>query len=72
MTLGVGEFAGRVAESDDGFFKMKLKPISAYNTQLHHNHIEQLPIVHENVDVDTNFKSIQQEITQLTSAYRHT
>ena len=69
MTLKVGEFAGRVADSGKGFFKMQLQPIDAYDHQLHHKHFKPLPIVHEHVDTSSHFKRIQQEITQLVSLY---
>ena len=69
MALAVGEFAGRVADSGQGFFKMKLQPIDAYNPQLHHKHFKPLPVVHEHVDTSSHFTRIQQEISQLVSQY---
>lgn len=71
MTLGVGEFAGRVADSGEGFFKIKLQPISAYDSELRYENLEPLPVVHQNVDIDNNFNQIKQEITNLIDVYSH-
>ena len=71
MTMGVGEFAGRVADSGEGFFKIKLKPIRHYDAPLRYEHLKPLPVLHQNVDIERNFKQIKQEINNLIGLYSH-
>ena len=71
MTLGVGEFAGRVADSGEGFFKIKLQPIRHYHAHLRYEHLKPLPVIHQNVDIERNFNQIKQEINNLIGLYRH-
>ena len=71
MTLGVGEFAGRVADSGEGFFKIKLQPIRHYGAHLRYEHLKPLPVIHQNVDIDRNFNQIKQKINNLIGLYRH-
>ena len=71
MTLPVGEFAGRVADSGEGFFKMKLKPISAYDSALRAENLKPLPVVHQDVDIVRNFNQIKQDVKNLVGVYSH-
>lgn len=71
MTLGVGEFAGRVANSGEGFFKIKLQPISAYDSDLRAENLKPLPVIHQDVNIDSNFNQIKQDIMNLIGLYSH-
>lgn len=67
MSLKVGEFAGQVAESGRGFFKMQLQPIKAYAQ--HYKEFKPLPELYEEVDVAACFARIQKETADLASQY---
>lgn len=69
MSLKVGEFAGQVAESGRGFFKMQLQPIKAYAQQLNYKEFKPLPELYEEVDVAACFARIQKETADLASQY---
>jgi hypothetical protein len=69
MSLGVGEFVGKVADSGEGFFRMRLQPIGTYDKKLHHEYFKSLPEVHAHVDTAENFYRVQRDITQLVSQY---
>lgn len=70
MTLGVGEFVGRVAERGEGFFKTKLRSIRAYDSSLHHEQLLPLPVVHKNVDIHSNYNTIRKDICNVSSLYK--
>ena len=69
MNLGVGEFVGKVAASNQGFCKMKLQPIGAYDGKLHHAKLAQLPTTRQDVDAAANFAQIQETVTHLVGMH---
>ena len=71
MSLNVGEFVGKVAESGRGFFKMQLQPISSYAQQWHYKQFKPLPVIHEQINIAANFTRIQQETAHLVSQYAY-
>ena len=62
LNLGIGEFVGKLADRGQGFFKMKLQPISTYGRELDYRRFKELPKVRSSVDAAENFKRIQQEV----------
>ncbi len=65
MNLSAGEFLGSVAASDQGFFRMQLKPISHYHQQLDNQLYAPLAKNSHRIDAHENVLKIQREVTEL-------
>jgi hypothetical protein len=67
MTLKTGEFMGKIVHPSGGFFKMQLKPVVAYNKRLSYKYMSPLPVTYKQVDIEGNFKKIQEEVGRIVS-----
>ena len=67
MAFEVGEFAGKVAESDATFFHTKLQPVSAYAAGFENPQLQELPALCKEVGVLENFRRIQKEAQSVVS-----
>lgn len=67
MSLAVGEFVGHVAASDQGFFRMKLKPIGDYDKHLDYQKYSPLPKTTQAIDAQKHFLEIQQTVAALVN-----
>jgi hypothetical protein len=67
MTLKTGEFMGKIVHPSGGFFKMQLKPVTAYNKRLAYQYMSSLPTTYEKVDIEANFKMIQEDVKRIVS-----
>ena len=67
MTLKTGEFMGKIVHPKGGFFKMQLKPVVAYNKRLSYKYMSPLPVTYKQVDIEGNFKKIQEEVRRIVS-----
>ncbi|WP_243018465.1 MULTISPECIES: hypothetical protein [Candidatus Cardinium] len=65
MNFKVGTFAGRVVESNQAFFKYHLKKVSNFDEKFENEKLKDLKEIHQYVDIEENFKKIQQEIEVL-------
>jgi hypothetical protein len=70
MGFKVGEFAGKVAESDEAFFHVQMKPVSSYDQQFTNEQLEDLPVGQKQVDVEANYLKIQRESASIPQAVR--
>ena len=65
MDLGVGEFLGSVAASDQPFFRMKLSPIGAYHPKLRYENFKPLPMTTRRIDARANFQAIRYSVREI-------
>jgi hypothetical protein len=70
MGFKVGEFAGKVAESDEAFFHLQMKPVSAYDRQFTNEQLKDLPVGQKQVDVEANYLRIQREAASIPQAMK--
>jgi hypothetical protein len=68
MSLKTGEFIGRVVHEKGGFFNMKLAPLEAY--PINRESFEPLPKVYQTVDVEENFRKIEQDIAVILKPFK--
>ena len=68
MDLGVGEFLGSVAASNEPFFRMNLSPIGAYHTKLRYEHFKPLPITTRRIDARAHFQAIRYQVREIMRA----
>ncbi|MDN5247178.1 MAG: type IV secretion system DNA-binding domain-containing protein [Candidatus Cardinium sp.] len=65
MDFKVGEFAGRVVESNQAFFKYNLKKVSSFDQKFENQKLKNLKECYQYVDIEQNFKKIHQEVDVL-------
>ena len=68
MGFKVGEFAGKVAESDEAFFHVQMKPVSAYDDHFTNQELEELPASQELVNIEANYWRIQEQAASIPQA----
>ncbi len=66
INLGVGEFVGKVCESDKSLFKMKLTPAESYDSKINWKKFEGLPETpFKEKDIEENYLKIKGEVKTL-------
>jgi hypothetical protein len=70
MGFQVGEFAGKVAESDETFFHVQMKPVSAYDRHFTNKELKELPVSEELVNIEANYLRIQSQAANIPQAVR--
>ncbi len=68
MSLRTGQFIGRVVHDRGGVFNIKLKPLEAY--RINPKNFESLPKVHQEVDVEENFRKIEQDVARIIKPFK--
>ena len=61
MQFKVGEFAGKVSESNATFFHAHLKPVVSYEAGWQPRQLKEIPAIHQDANVSENFHRIQRE-----------
>jgi len=70
MGFRVGEFTGKVAESDEAFFHLQMKPVSAYDHHFTNKELKELPVSQKLVDIDANYARIQEQAASIPQAIK--
>ncbi|MHB9148003.1 MAG: type IV secretory system conjugative DNA transfer family protein [Candidatus Amoebophilus sp.] len=67
MTLKTGEFMGKVVHESGSFFKMQLKPIQDYSSDITYQNLRPLPTREGVIDVEANYEQITSQIAEIAS-----
>jgi type IV secretory pathway TraG/TraD family ATPase VirD4 len=70
MGFAVGEFTGKVAESDTAFFHAQMKQVSAYDKYFTNKKLEDLPAGQKLVNIEENYKKIQRQAASIPQAIK--
>lgn len=70
MGFEVGEFTGKVAESNTAFFHTKMKHVSSYDARFTNKKLEDLPISKKVVNIDENYRRIQRQAASIPQAIK--
>jgi hypothetical protein len=65
MEFKIGEFAGKIAESNSTFFHIHLKNVSNFNEDFENKKLKDLPVICSEVDIEKNFLRIKSEVDSL-------
>lgn len=67
MSFQTGEFIGKVVNKEEGFFHIKLSPLEGY---IDPNTFKPLPVAHNEVDVEENFRRIKQDVAKIIEPFK--
>jgi hypothetical protein len=70
MGFRVGEFAGKVAESDTAFFHLQMKPVSSYDRKFTNEQLKELPVGQKQIDLEANYLKIQRQAAGIPQAMK--